>query len=269
MTTKFSSEGFDIDSIQTQEGDDVVYEIGGGATVITPEPIPEKDNSHDDPLLKCEELKQQGNEQFKLGSYLEAYDLYSEAIEACPGELSAEDILKLRDDFEDEQRAKALERHRHSQQKQKDSKDNDNDTTKSDEKDVSPVKFELPKQQYGSKLAIYYCNRAATLQHMERYNDAIRDCDVSTLLNPKYTKAFVRRSAAYEKMENTEEALRDAKQALELDPKNQSIRKSVKRLQKIEDERLEKLKEETLGKLKDLGNSLLGNFGLSLDNFQA
>jgi len=40
-------------------------------------------------------------------------------------------------------------------------------------------------------------------------------------------------------------------------------------LQKQEDERLEKLKEETMDKLKDLGNSLLSNFGLSLDNFQA
>jgi hypothetical protein len=27
--------------------------------------------------------------------------------------------------------------------------------------------------------------------------------------------------------------------------------------------------EETLSKLKELGNSLLGNFGLSLDNFNA
>ena len=32
--------------------------------------------------------------------------------------------------------------------------------------------------------------------------------------------------------------------------------------------RQEKLKEEMLGKLKDLGNTLLGKFGLSLDNFK-
>jgi hypothetical protein len=89
------------------------------------------------------------------------------------------------------------------------------------------------------------------------------------MLNPTYVKAYMRRSAAHEVLEQTEDALKDAKVALEIDPRNAAARKNVARLQKIEDERLEKLKEETLGKLKDLGNSILGNFGLSMDNFNA
>ena len=65
-----------------------------------------------------------------------------------------------------------------------------------------------------------------------------------------------------------------AKKALELavaarSPTAGKIRQTCARLQKLEDERLEKLKEETMDKLKDLGNSILGNFGLSLDNFSA
>jgi hypothetical protein len=41
-----------------------------------------------------------------------------------------------------------------------------------------------------------------------------------------------------------------------------------KRLEKIHEEKMNKLKDEALGKLKDLGNSILGNFGMSLDNFK-
>jgi len=54
-----------------------------------------------------------------------------------------------------------------------------------------------------------------------------------------------------------------------LEPANKKLEASYRRVKKLEDERLAKLKEETMAKLKDLGNSILGNFGLSLDNFAA
>ena len=41
-----------------------------------------------------------------------------------------------------------------------------------------------------------------------------------------------------------------------------------RRLEKESEERMTKLKDEALGKLKSLGNSILGNFGMSLDNFK-
>jgi len=40
-----------------------------------------------------------------------------------------------------------------------------------------------------------------------------------------------------------------------------------RRLQVQYDDKMSKMKDEALGKLKDLGNSILGNFGMSLDNF--
>jgi tetratricopeptide (TPR) repeat protein len=272
MSTEFASEGFDLDAMaESGTENEVIYEIGGGTTVL-PDEIHAQEEEMLDGIDKAEEWKQQGNEQFKKGSYLEAYDLYTEAIEACPGELKGDEILKQQDEFNEMERAKAFSRQRLEEETRRNRKEGD---SSSKEKKNEPEKpkplpeFKLEPKPHGEKLAVYYSNRAAALIHMERYEDAIKDCDVSVLLSPKYAKAFVRRSSAYEKSENTEDALRDAKKALELDPKNATVRKSVGRLQKIEDERLEKLKEETLGKLKDLGNSILGNFGLSLNNFQA
>lgn len=259
---KFSSEGFDLDALGGSTSEDVVLEIGGGATVEKTEPPPVKSEETTD---AAEEFKKQGNDQFKQGNYLEAFDLYTEAIEACSGALTANEILEQRDAFLEAEREKAFSRQRINDETRRDRKEE----KKEAEKPKPVPQFELPRQPKGDKLAVYYCNRAATLIHMERFDEAVKDCDVCILLNPMYAKGYVRRSSAYEKQDNTEDALRDAKTAMQMDPSNATLRKTVARLQKIEDERLEKLKAETMDKLKDLGNSLLGNFGLSLDNFQA
>lgn len=56
---------------------------------------------------------------------------------------------------------------------------------------------------------------------------------------------------------------------LEKDPANRQARTEIRRLEPIVNEKREKMKEEMMGKLKELGNSLLGHFGLSVDNFKA
>lgn len=57
-------------------------------------------------------------------------------------------------------------------------------------------------------------------------------------------------------------------QLVELDPGNSRARANIAKWEPIVKERQEKMKEEMMGKLKDLGNSLLGHFGMSLDNFK-
>jgi tetratricopeptide (TPR) repeat protein len=287
--SKFSSEGFDLDALAgsscgdadgVASGDataDVVYEIGGGATSIPKldATTPNEGSTGSPQLSSCppgaapstpldtaEEWKQKGNDEFRRGNYLEAYDLYTEAIEACPCPVKAGDVLRQRDEFNEAEREKArqrmdeetagrrsLGRNRNSARgeaegegKEANSKDANSSSEQTGARDRAPSVFELPPQENGDKLAIFYCNRAATLIHLNRYEESIQDCDVAVLLHPKYTKAYVRRSAAFEKTERTEEALKDMKQALELEPSNASVRASVARLQKIENERLEKLK---------------------------
>ena len=147
--------------------------------------------------------------------------------------------------------------------------DDDHGDEEKDDNNQPIDPFIPPRHIYGPKLAVYYANRAASLLHLGRNGEVIEDCDIALLYNPIYVKAYLRRATAHERMENTEMALKDVQMAYQLEPTNTTTRKHVVRLEAIENQRLEKLKEETMGKLKDLGNSLLSNFGLSLDNFNA
>lgn len=65
-----------------------------------------------------------------------------------------------------------------------------------------------------------------------------------------------------------DEALADLGKVLELDPSSRVYQNKRNELSKMIDERNEKLKAEMLGKLKDVGNKILGKFGMSLDNFK-
>ncbi|MCO5589444.1 hypothetical protein L7F22_043411 [Adiantum nelumboides] len=101
------------------------------------------------------------------------------------------------------------------------------------------------------------------------YKEAVEHSTKALEFNPAYVKALVRRAQSHEKLDNLDEALADYNKVLELDPRNQQARANARRLEPIVAERREKLKEEMIGKLKDLGNTVLGKFGMSVDNFKA
>ncbi|XP_058113946.1 uncharacterized protein LOC131256883 [Magnolia sinica] len=117
--------------------------------------------------------------------------------------------------------------------------------------------------------SICHANSAACFSKLERYDDTIKQCTKALELNPNYTKVLVRRGETHEKLEHFEEAIADMKKILELDPSNVQARRVIQRLEPLAAEKREKMKEEMIGKLKEMGNSLLGRFGMSVDNFKA
>lgn len=273
MSVSFSSEGFDLDAATatTTSGNDVVLEIGGGLSQMT---IPDRDaptaeekterneEPNDNPLAVANNYKEQGNDEFGRRNWSEAFVLYTKAIEATPGHPTGAELKHEQEVWEEEQNRLARQR---LLDNDKQRKDNDKQPVSTPPPEFAPS----ATHPHAEKLAVFHANRAATSMQLEHYEEAVDDCDKAILLHPQYVKAFIRRSTAWEKLDQTDKALRDAQKALQLDPRHPTLPATVKRLTKVEEERLEKLKEETLGKLKDLGNTILGNFGLSLDNFKA
>ncbi|AES79205.2 putative acetyltransferase A, auxiliary subunit [Medicago truncatula] len=117
--------------------------------------------------------------------------------------------------------------------------------------------------------SICHANRAVCFMKLGKYENTIKECTKALELNPAYVKALVRRGEAHEKLEHFEEAIADMKKILEIDPSNGQAGKSIRRLEPLAAVKREKMKEEMMEKLKEMGNSVLGRFGMSLDNFKA
>ncbi|KAG2782216.1 hypothetical protein JG687_00006461 [Phytophthora cactorum] len=124
------------------------------------------------------------------------------------------------------------------------------------------------EEEYAYNRAVYFSNRAACLMRLGRTEESVDDCTQAVTLSPTYVKALLRRAEALEKLDRLEEALADYDAVLKIDPTVRTAVKGHERLQKIVHERQEKMKAEMLDKLKGFGNTILGKFGLSTDNFQ-
>lgn len=85
--------------------------------------------------------------------------------------------------------------------------------------------------------------------------------------DPTFRKAWLNQAKAYESDDKPDEALQAYKKALELSKEPYLVEKVVT-LQKKVDILNEKRKEELMSGLKNIGNSILGYFGMSLDNFK-
>lgn len=127
-----------------------------------------------------------------------------------------------------------------------------------------------PEMSSSSEIrSICHNNRATCFFKLGKYEDTLKECSKALEINPTYMKSLLRRGEAHEKLENYEEAIADMKKILELDPSNYQCKRTIIRLEPLAIQKREKMKEEMLGKLKDMGDSILGKFGMSVDNFKA
>lgn len=117
--------------------------------------------------------------------------------------------------------------------------------------------------------SICHSNRGICYLKLGKYEETVKECSKAVELNPAYVKALLRRGEAYEKLERYEEAISDMKKILEVEPSNDQARRNIVRLEPLAREKMEKMKEEMMGKLKEMGNNILGRFGMSVDNFKA
>lgn len=118
-------------------------------------------------------------------------------------------------------------------------------------------------------LSIYYSNRAACYLMQCAYEPTVADCTASLELHANNPKPLGRRAKAYEALDQLQESVDDFKSLVAIDPLDRESAASLARVEKKLNEKNEKMKAEMMGKLKDFGNSILGKFGMSLDNFKA
>ncbi|CAM0142944.1 hypothetical protein VKS41_002470 [Umbelopsis sp. WA50703] len=114
--------------------------------------------------------------------------------------------------------------------------------------------LEIDAENEGTNAKLY-SNRAAVLQKLGKYEEALADCNKALELDSTFTKVYSRRAACYMELEQFEEAVRDYKQLNEAEPGNREYHTL---LQKAELELKKSLRKDyykILGVSKDASDS--------------
>lgn len=118
--------------------------------------------------------------------------------------------------------------------------------------------------------AVFWGNLAACQVKLKRWEEAVKSCTKALEYQEDYHKVRLRRAQANQQL-GTWAALTEAQQDYEILGKLKEYREKCEKPLlllpgQIQQQR-EKETQEMLGKLKELGNSVLGKFGWSTDDF--
>ncbi|KAJ7139842.1 TPR-like protein [Mycena epipterygia] len=216
------------------------------------------DDGEETSIAEClriaDEFKNEGNDHFRARRWDEALVAYRAGLGRLPKKPQPETKSPV-DDDEDPPLAQ---------------QPSDSSTPKEDAVPMTPEETECAKAR-----SVLNANIGACFVKLDDHKQAVEACSQALLDDPNYVKALQRRAASNEKI-NTWSSLTAAQEdyttLLKILPPATPQAKETERSQHLLKPRLEAAqKEETaemLGKLKGLGNSILGNFGLSTDNFK-
>ncbi|EJF67007.1 TPR-like protein [Dichomitus squalens] len=216
-------------------------------------------------LMSAEGLKQEGNDHFRAKRWDEALAAYRSALGHLPRRPQPQRTATTEDDLEDAD-AETLR-----------------PQSDTDDKVTQEAELEAQQQQPPSELdgecakarAVLNANIGACYTKLGEPKEVVNACTEALQDDPKYIKALQRRAAANEQINSWSSlasAQEDYKTLLDLLPRTSpevaGIRRTLAALAPRVEAAQKRETAEMLDKLKGLGNSLLGNFGLSTDNFQ-
>ncbi|KAJ6574823.1 TPR-like protein [Mycena capillaripes] len=214
----------------------------------------EAETSISDCLRTADEFKNEGNEHFRARRWDEALVAYRAGLGRIPKrrEPATQSTIDV-----DEENPVTRE-------------DGDPSTPKEDEVSMTPEETECAKAR-----AVLNANIGACFVKLDDHKQAVEACSQALLDDPNYVKALQRRAASNEKIDSWSSltaAQEDYTTLLKILPPSTPQTKEIERSQHLLKPRLEAAQKaetaEMLGKLKGMGNSILGNFGLSTDNFK-
>ncbi|KAH7924883.1 hypothetical protein BV22DRAFT_1034674 [Leucogyrophana mollusca] len=209
-------------------------------------------------LREAEELKQEGNEHFRASQWNEALVSYRGALARLPNRKESQ-TLPIDEADPDEE----LDLH----------PPRDTKGTAPEHPAIDPpseLELECSKAR-----AVLNANIGACLVKVEDHKGVVEACTQALLDDPKYIKALQRRAASNEKIDtwsSLSRAQEDYTALLELLPPSSlqlaQVKRSLQSLKPRQEAAQKRETDEMMSKLKGLGNSILGNFGLSTDNFK-
>ena len=222
-------------------------------------------------------LKERGNECFKNKEYERAIQFYFEALPYCSTTTSTlcdddgDELVGISDDKESTSDDRKDENDGDDASNEKSNDDKNNNEKNNDENNIvveAEEEIEDPNDKQCRELeCMLRSNLAACFVSTGAYNRAISQSNRALKLVPNYNKALFRRMQANEALDKLDDALSDAKLLKQLHPESALAQTEADRLEKMVQERRKREMDQMLGQLKELGNTLLGKIGLSLDQF--